>query len=223
MPDYPNHPKISRAILTTGAVAKLFGCSPRLVSQWCDNEGLNHYRLPKGGDRRIPVADLRKFARERGMILPEPLSKGVQVLGLGIVLDSIPGSLPVRCSDSLIEFGSFIDQQAEYHVFAIDGAIGRSIALTACRELKRMFPLCRIIAVVPEDETAPEDYKRSGAAIVLQRAIPQSQIELEIAKVVYLIRPEEGQWPTTNLITSGSMFEANPKGSDPCGSDGSEV
>jgi len=54
--------------LTTGTVAKLCDVAPRTVAKWMDNEGLKHYRIPGGTDRRCTPEDLTDFLRQHDMV-----------------------------------------------------------------------------------------------------------------------------------------------------------
>lgn len=49
-------------ILTVGQVARVCQVAPKTVQTWCDREMITHYRIGKGGDRRINKKDLDKFA-----------------------------------------------------------------------------------------------------------------------------------------------------------------
>ncbi len=49
-------------VLTTGEVAKICNVASRTVSKWFDSGQLRGYRIPGSKDRRIPVANLVKFA-----------------------------------------------------------------------------------------------------------------------------------------------------------------
>ena len=53
--------------LTTGAIAEIAGVAPRTVSKWIDAGILKGYRIPLSQDRRVEVAELRKFLSKHGM------------------------------------------------------------------------------------------------------------------------------------------------------------
>ncbi|MCL4235274.1 MAG: PilZ domain-containing protein [Deltaproteobacteria bacterium] len=46
---------------TTGDVARLLGTTPNTVTRWFEEGLLGGYRLPLGGERRIPLVNLRAF------------------------------------------------------------------------------------------------------------------------------------------------------------------
>lgn len=56
-----------QGVLTTSEAAQLCGVSQRTVIRWVDREELPAYKLPGRGDRRVHLADLRRFMRKHGM------------------------------------------------------------------------------------------------------------------------------------------------------------
>jgi excisionase family DNA binding protein len=56
-------------VFTTGEVAQICGVSADTVSRWFDLGQIEGYRLGPGGDRRIPLASLRKFMLSHGIPL----------------------------------------------------------------------------------------------------------------------------------------------------------
>ena len=62
-------------VLTSSEAARLCGVSFRTVIRWVERGQLQAYRLPGRGDRRIPVADLRRFMRTNGIPEPAELKK----------------------------------------------------------------------------------------------------------------------------------------------------
>ena len=56
-------------VFTTGEVAQICGVSADTVSRWFDLGQIEGYRLGPGGDRRIPLANLRKFMLSHGIPL----------------------------------------------------------------------------------------------------------------------------------------------------------
>src|SRR4051812_3407789 len=59
----------TRAVLTTGQVAKICQVSPRTVVKWFDSGRLKGYRIPGSQDRRVPREHLVRFLKENGMPL----------------------------------------------------------------------------------------------------------------------------------------------------------
>lgn len=53
--------------LTTGVVARVAGVAPRTAARWCDEGLLRSYRIPLSRDRRVEVADLRRFLEDHLM------------------------------------------------------------------------------------------------------------------------------------------------------------
>jgi hypothetical protein len=49
--------------------------APRTVSKWCDEHGLEHYRLPGGNDRRIMPDKLREFLNSKGIPVPAEIQE----------------------------------------------------------------------------------------------------------------------------------------------------
>jgi hypothetical protein len=73
-------------VLTTGDIAKLFHVAPRTVAKWVDAGLLKCHYMPKvtrlqgstpgrGQDRRIPRAEVIRFAKERGIAIPSLCAK----------------------------------------------------------------------------------------------------------------------------------------------------
>jgi hypothetical protein len=73
-------------VLTTGDIAKLFHVAPRTVAKWVDAGLLKCHYMPKvtrlqgntpgrGQDRRIPRAEVIRFAKERGIAIPSLCEK----------------------------------------------------------------------------------------------------------------------------------------------------
>ena len=50
--------------LTTGQVAEICHVAPRTVTKWFDSGRLKGYRIPGSRDRRIPLSELKRFAKE---------------------------------------------------------------------------------------------------------------------------------------------------------------
>lgn len=67
-------------VLTTGEVAKICNVASRTVSKWFDSGQLRGYRIPGSKDRRIPVANLRKFMKSHGIPMDGLMSGGTRVL-----------------------------------------------------------------------------------------------------------------------------------------------
>ena len=55
-------------VLTTGEVAKICSVAPRTVSKWFDSGALHGYRIPGSKDRRIPLNQLIREERFRGVL-----------------------------------------------------------------------------------------------------------------------------------------------------------
>src|SRR6056297_329873 len=54
-------------VLTTGDVAKICNVAPRTVSKWFDSGELKGYRIPGSKDRRIPLAELKRFMKSHNI------------------------------------------------------------------------------------------------------------------------------------------------------------
>ena len=54
-------------VLTTGDVARICHVAPRTVHKWFDTGLLKGYRIPGSRDRRIPIAELRRFMEANNM------------------------------------------------------------------------------------------------------------------------------------------------------------
>lgn len=161
-------PSQSKAILTTGQVAKVCRVAPRTVSKWFDSGKLKGYRIPGSQDRRIPRENLLKFLREHNM--------PVDVLG---IVDSQNPALVVtddkRTTESVLSLNSLeatfvVDvvknafEAGQYRriprVVVIDFSIGRSESLQLVRALRDAHrdqqPRVEFYAIVGEDEAKPD-------------------------------------------------------------------
>lgn len=67
---------LDKEVLTTGEVARLCNVAPRTVSKWFDSGALGGYRIPGSKDRRIPKAELLKFARAHNIPLESASPSG---------------------------------------------------------------------------------------------------------------------------------------------------
>ena len=67
-------------VLTTGEVAKICNVASRTVSKWFDSGQLRGYRIPGSKDRRIPLANLRKFMKNHGIPMDGLVSGNTRVL-----------------------------------------------------------------------------------------------------------------------------------------------
>ena len=56
-------------VLTTGDVARICHVAPRTVHKWFDTGLLKGYHLPGSRDRRIPIAELKRFMKANNMPL----------------------------------------------------------------------------------------------------------------------------------------------------------
>jgi len=127
-------------VFTTGQAAKLLKVAPRTVSKWCDNQGLECYRLPGSTDRRIPRTGLVAFLVANSLPVPPELTENVtyRVLTVGCrgewlsrLLSHLPesdGYLVTPASD-LLEAGISLGENAPDAVL-IDFSVGRSAAET---------------------------------------------------------------------------------------------
>lgn len=89
-------------VFTTGQVAKLCNVAPRTVTKWFDTGQLGGYRIPGSKDRRIPLAELKRFMKEHD-IPTSCLEKGKLRI---LVIDSRT-AYARQFSDQLQTKGSF--------------------------------------------------------------------------------------------------------------------
>jgi len=54
-------------ILTTGDVARICRVAPRTAQKWFDTGLIKGYRIPGSRDRRIPIAELKRFMEANDM------------------------------------------------------------------------------------------------------------------------------------------------------------
>lgn len=135
---------LRRAVYTTGQVAKLCRVAPRTVSKWFDAGKLRGYRIPGSQYRRVPHADLVRFAVTYGLPLP-----------FGADADKVAA---VDLPQAPPEFARMTSYQAfaaafKGEVAAVVTGAGDGLA-AACdwaRELKALAPIVRVGLVLGPD------------------------------------------------------------------------
>jgi two-component system OmpR family response regulator len=66
----------SKAVFTTGDVAKLCHVTVRTVIKWFDGGKLRGYKIPASRDRRVPREELLRFMQDHGIPFPAELDSG---------------------------------------------------------------------------------------------------------------------------------------------------
>ena len=66
----------TKAVFTTGEVAKICHVTVRTVIKWFDGGKLRGYKIPESRDRRIPREELLTFMKEYGIPFPTELDAG---------------------------------------------------------------------------------------------------------------------------------------------------
>lgn len=160
-------PSQSKAILTTGQVAKVCRVAPRTVSKWFDSGRLKGYRIPGSQDRRIPRENLLRFLRENNMPIDilgvEDSQNPVLVVTDDkrttesvLALNSPEATFVVNVVKNAFEAGQY---RRIPRVIVIDFAIGRSESLQLVRALRDAHrdqqPRVQFYAIVGEDEPNP--------------------------------------------------------------------
>jgi excisionase family DNA binding protein len=85
--DSPIEIKAADRYFTSHEVAKILGITRSSVVKWISQGKLNAFRT-LGGHRRVPAAELVRFAREHGMPIPEALRE--LAIGKVLVVDDDP-------------------------------------------------------------------------------------------------------------------------------------
>ena len=94
-----------REVFTTGDIAKLCGVTIRTVIRWFEEGGLQGYKIPGSGNRRVPRENLIEFLRSHDMPLGELESRGR------------PRVLLVDDDESVLEIvRSFLAEQDGYEI-----------------------------------------------------------------------------------------------------------
>jgi len=136
----------SKAVLTTGEVARICHVAPRTVSKWFDSGKLMGYRIPRSRDRRIPLERLLEFMRLHGIPTDEIDGGACRVL----VVD---GGFP---RDLEAEMNSSGKCQVKVAANGFDAGIAalqfrpHSIVLDAASSVEEACAICRNVKDWPE-------------------------------------------------------------------------
>lgn len=124
----------SRAVYTTGQIAKICRVAPRTVSKWFDSGRLKGYRIPGSQDRRVTVANLVRFMTDHGLPmgdLESAFTLKLLIVGASPALvDQLRELLPdsescrVESAESSFEAG-MIAATLRPGVIALDTSLGR--------------------------------------------------------------------------------------------------
>lgn len=134
-----------RDVYTTGQVARLCRVAPRTVSKWFDSGRLKGYRIPGGQDRRIPVAQLRRFLVDSGFD-PEVIAKLPTDLPVALLVgmdrrerEAVAGELAGHQAESAgngFEAGMLVRTFGPPALAVIDLAMGRAEGLSVARAVR---------------------------------------------------------------------------------------
>ena len=181
-------------VFTTGEVAKICRVVPRTVSKWIDAGHLKGYRLPGSNDRRVPVENLIRFLKERGMPLrglEDYLRYRVLLVSVDATFDRLLRESLSKIEDyrfeyasSVFEFGTLVATMRP-DVIVLDFSLGRRESIEIVRDLRKDddYAATLIIGLASEDETEPEQLLEYGFNVVFKKpldvAIIAKRIELE--------------------------------------------
>jgi two-component system response regulator RpaA len=181
-------------VFTTGDIAKICRVVPRTVSKWIDAGHLKGYRLPGSNDRRVPVENLVRFLRERGMPL-RGLEDYTRFKVLLACVDSIFDRLlreslsrieeyRFEIASNVFEFGALVTT-LQPDAIVIDFSLGRRESIDIVRELRKddAFAATLIVGLASEDEVEPEQLLQYGFNVVFKKpldiAVVAKRIEIE--------------------------------------------
>jgi hypothetical protein len=155
--------RLEKERYTVGQVARICGCAPRTVCQWCTRGQLPHYRLGVDGDRRILRPKLLRFLNDHGIpIGPVPTlwAIGYEDPGRGQLKDWLAASWSVESATVGAELGTLLATSICDGAVIDANTLGRGLAL----EVLTYLPFTRrprpVVILAPEDA---EGWKPDGA------------------------------------------------------------
>ncbi len=145
-------------IMTVGDVGKLAGVSPRTVCKWVDGGKLPGWRIPgkagTKGDRRMMRTDVLAFMARIGVPLP---GDAVVIAGAGAAVHRLwPKALRAACPMTLVRLASSVLPRACVLGFS------RAEMLHAGPLMREWFPVCQLIALLPDDCVAGPEWAAAG-------------------------------------------------------------
>jgi len=181
-------------VFTTGEVARICRVVPRTVSKWIDAGHLKGYRLPGSNDRRVPVENLIRFLKERGMPLrglEDYLRYRVLLVSVDATFDRLLCESLSKIEDyrfeyasSVFEFGTLVATMRP-DVIVLDFSLGRRESIEIVRDLRKDddYAATLIIGLASEDEAEPEQLLEYGFNVVFKKpldvAVIAKRIEIE--------------------------------------------
>jgi len=181
-------------VFTTGEVARICRVSSRTVAQWFDRGYLKGYRLPYSNDRRVPVENLIRFLKERGMPLrglEDYLRYRVLLVSVDATFDRLLRESISKIEDyrleyasSVFEFGALV-ATIRPDVIVLDFSLGRRESIEIVRDLRKddAYAATLIIGLASEDEAEPEQLLEYGFNVVFKKpldvAVIAKRIEIE--------------------------------------------
>jgi CheY-like chemotaxis protein len=181
-------------VFTTGDVAKICRVAPRTASKWIDAGHLKGYRLPGSQDRRVPVENLIRFMKERGMPLrglEDFLGYRVLLVAVDVTVDRDLRASLSRIKDyrfevasSAFEFG-VLAATFRPNAIVVDFSLGRRETMHIVSSLREddTYATTLIIGLANEDEAEPDQLLQYGFNIVFKKpidiAVVAKRIEIE--------------------------------------------
>ena len=181
-------------VFTTGEVARICRVSSRTVAQWFDRGYLKGYRLPYSNDRRVPVENLIRFLKERGMPLrglEDYLRYRVLLVSVDATFDRLLRESISKIEDyrleyasSVFEFGALV-ATIRPDVIVLDFSLGRRESIEIVCDLRKddAYSATLIIGLASEDEVEPEHLLEYGFNVVFKKpldvAVIAKRIEIE--------------------------------------------
>ena len=181
-------------VFTTGEVARICRVVPRTVSKWIDAGHLKGYRLPGSNDRRVPVVNLIRFLKERGMPLrglEDYLRYRILFVATDATFDRLLRESLSKIEDyrfdfasSVFEFGAHVATMRP-DAIVLDFSLGRRESIEIVRDLRKddAYSSTLIIGLASEDEAEPEQLLEYGFNVVFKKpldvAVIAKRIKLE--------------------------------------------
>lgn len=145
--------KTRQDVYSTGEVARICQCAPRLVAAWFDSGVLGGYRLPGSPDRRIPREQLIRFMRAHEMPLPDWMTDRPRLLALSaspLPWLAVPGWDVERTSCAF--YAGRLYAERCHPAVLLDFSLGRAESLCVARVLAGHDRPPLLVALCCDDE-----------------------------------------------------------------------
>lgn len=185
--------------VSTRRISRMLGCSERAVANWVDRGYIPAYRTP-GGHRRIRLADVREFLRQRSLPIPGELGLDRSVLVASGDPDLFPSLLDglagngIRVTSAPDIVSALIRMGDEKPgVVVLDLHLPGSDRYELCRQVRGVSAMAGVQVVILAPDAPGEDGAvrvESGAWEVLRKPVDHGTLRSAVTAAL------DGQGPT---------------------------